>query len=159
MKILLYLIWEGLRPIHHYIKAGAFGLALAPWIKSLAATLLGDLQFTISMSIVVAANALLSFAVDVRYGRVTYWTLLKALGLACAYLIALVIFHQAAKSSLLMSWLDAAIYGAIMCIEVLRCIESLAHLGIVIPSFIRSRLKTFADDGTPIAPVDRQKVV
>ena len=57
-----------------------------------------------------------------------------------------------------MSWLDAAIYGAIMAVECLRCIESLAHLGIVVPSFIKVRLRSFTDTGEPVAvPTDSQK--
>jgi hypothetical protein len=157
MRLFAYLIWESLKPFGDYFKAAIFGVTLAPWIKALAETLWGDLQFSLSMAIVVGANALLKFAVDFKYKRLGYKPFVSALGLVCVYAIALVVFHQAAKSSSLMSWLDAAIYGAIMAVECLRCIESLAHLGIVVPSFIKVRLRSFTDTGEPVAvPTESQ---
>lgn len=152
MRLIAYLLWESLKPFRDYIFVGVLGgLTLMPWIKALAETLWGDPEFIASMAIVVTANALLAFAVAWKQSTVRWKPFVLALGLAAAFLLTLAITHQVSKTSVFLSWVDAAFYAGIMCIELLRCIESLAHLGIVIPAFIRKRLQSFADDGTPLA--------
>jgi hypothetical protein len=158
MRLFAYLIWESLKPFGDYFKAAIFGVTLAPWIKALAETLWGDLQFSLSMAIVVGANALLKFAVDFKYKRLGYKPFVSALGLVCVYAIALVVFHQAAKSSVPHVLVGRSHiwshYGGRM--PALHRV--FGPFGIVVPSFIKVRLRSFTDTGEPVAvPTDSQK--
>lgn len=122
-----------------------------------------DWHFVITLMVIIGADTALGLYVAYKHKHISSKGFAKMFNKVIVYMMFLICTHVAThisaqgKEVSLLSWMDSAIYSAIVVREILSIFEKCALINpTLIPVWILKRLKYFDDTGNVVKPEDQQ---